>query len=274
MIGASGPPTWLHRPISPVKILRICSSVRVSTGFCSFTYSVTPSRATRISVPMVWNRSRSLRFSSSFISRDAMHTSVVPLISAAIPVPDPPPVTWMIWPGWLFMYSSAHRWTRITMVSEPLTVMPRAARAIGAMAAASAATTTTAVPMRIAFTMSSLPPMLELKGQQVAVGILLARADELVRDRPMVGHRDPRETVIEPVDPESPPLELVVSGLVVGIEPVVAGGELQLVAEVLNPHDIATLEVGGETLAIRHQEDRGRRRDRGPDVRRVGVASC
>src|ERR1700722_6169821 len=49
--------------------------------------------------------------------------SVVPLMSAAMPVPEPPPVTWMVIPGFSFMYVSAQRWPRMTMVSEPLTEM-------------------------------------------------------------------------------------------------------------------------------------------------------
>ena len=46
--------------------------------------------------------------------------SVVPLMSAAMPVPEPPPVTWMVIPGFAFMYVSAQRWPRMTIVSEPL----------------------------------------------------------------------------------------------------------------------------------------------------------
>ena len=48
--------------------------------------------------------------------------SVVPLMSALMPVPEPPPVTWIWAPGFFCMYSSAQRWPRMTMVSEPLTV--------------------------------------------------------------------------------------------------------------------------------------------------------
>ena len=37
-----------------------------------------------------------------------------------MPVPEPPPVTWMVVSGCFFMYSSAQRWPRTTIVSEPL----------------------------------------------------------------------------------------------------------------------------------------------------------
>ena len=60
--------------------------------------------------------------------------SVVPLMSALMPVPEPPPVTWTTVAGFFFMKSSAHRWPRITMVSEPLMVMDPAARAVPATA--------------------------------------------------------------------------------------------------------------------------------------------
>jgi predicted ATPase len=54
-----------------------------------------PSLATVISTPADWYFCLSCSFSLSFIGRLAMQISVVPLISALIPVPDPPPVTWM-----------------------------------------------------------------------------------------------------------------------------------------------------------------------------------
>ena len=47
--------------------------------------------------------------------------SQVPLMRPVIPVPEPPPRTAMAAPGFLAMYSSARIWTRLTMVSEPLT---------------------------------------------------------------------------------------------------------------------------------------------------------
>ena len=66
--------------------------------------------------------SASCFFSTSFMARDASQTSVVPLMSALIPVPDPPPVTWMVVAACFFMYSSAHRCPSTTIVSEPFTV--------------------------------------------------------------------------------------------------------------------------------------------------------
>ena len=54
--------------------------------------------------------------------------SVVPLMSAAMPTPEPPPVTWTFLPALAFMYSSAQRWARMTIVSEPLTVTAALAR--------------------------------------------------------------------------------------------------------------------------------------------------
>ena len=66
-------------------------------------------------------------FSLSFIDRDDSQTSVVPLIRALIPVPDPPPVTWMVVSGFFFMNSSAQRWPMTTIVSDPFTVTVPAA---------------------------------------------------------------------------------------------------------------------------------------------------
>src|SRR5204862_5217138 len=62
-------------------------------------------------------------FSADFIVRDDSQMSVVPLMSALMPVPEPPPVTWRTVPGFFFIYSSAHRWPRMTIVSEPFTVI-------------------------------------------------------------------------------------------------------------------------------------------------------
>ena len=66
--------------------------------------------------------SASCFFSASFIARDASQTSVVPLMRALIPVPEPPPVTWIVVVACFFMYSSAQRWPNTTMVSDPFTV--------------------------------------------------------------------------------------------------------------------------------------------------------
>ena len=65
--------------------------------------------------------------------REASQTSVVPLMIALMPVPEPPPVTWIVVPLCLFMYSSAQRWPSTTIVSEPLTVMGSADAALRAV---------------------------------------------------------------------------------------------------------------------------------------------
>jgi hypothetical protein len=52
--------------------------------------------------------------------RLALARSIVPLISAAIPTPEPPPETSMSTSGRSFLYSSAQTCARLTMVSEPL----------------------------------------------------------------------------------------------------------------------------------------------------------
>src|SRR5512145_491548 len=87
-----------------------------------------PSLATTVSCPGVLKRFRSVPFSSSFMGREALATSVVPLMRAEMPVPLPPPVTWTFLPGFFFMYPSAQRWARITMVSEPFTITAAVAR--------------------------------------------------------------------------------------------------------------------------------------------------
>ena len=46
--------------------------------------------------------------------------STVPLIIAAIPVPEPPPLTATAQSGWIFLYSSAQVCATLTRVSEPL----------------------------------------------------------------------------------------------------------------------------------------------------------
>jgi hypothetical protein len=57
-----------------------------------------------------------------FISLDELQISVVPLMSAEIPVPDPPPVTCIVTLFFEDMYRSAQRCARMTIVSDPLTV--------------------------------------------------------------------------------------------------------------------------------------------------------
>ena len=61
-----------------------------------------------------------LSFSSSFILREAFAISTVPFINAAIPVPEPPPVTEILTAGFILWYSSAQARAKFTMVSEPL----------------------------------------------------------------------------------------------------------------------------------------------------------
>src|ERR1035437_254489 len=58
--------------------------------------------------------------SSGFMFRLALAMLMVPFSSAAIPTPDPPPETSTFASGITFLYSSAHAWARLTMVSEPL----------------------------------------------------------------------------------------------------------------------------------------------------------
>src|SRR3954469_5900427 len=55
--------------------------------------------------------------------RLALARSAVPLIRAAIPIPEPPPETSTDTPGSTLPYSSAQAWARFTMVSEPMSWM-------------------------------------------------------------------------------------------------------------------------------------------------------
>jgi len=61
-------------------------------------------------------------FSAAFISREEAQISVVPLMRAAMPVPDPPPVTEILIPESIAIKRSAPLLTRCTMVSEPLII--------------------------------------------------------------------------------------------------------------------------------------------------------
>src|SRR5688572_11738246 len=70
------------------------------------------------SIPALAALSRSV----VLIGRLELAMSVVAFKSAAIPVPEPPPVTWIDTSEWAAMYFSAQRWARRTIVSEPLTV--------------------------------------------------------------------------------------------------------------------------------------------------------
>src|SRR5882724_365088 len=103
----------------------ICASVSSVIGLASLTYTARPSTATGNSRTSLPRLALASAFSASFIGRDASQISVVPLMRAAIPVPEPPPVTWIVKPGFLLMKTSAQRWPRMTMVSEPFTVMLR-----------------------------------------------------------------------------------------------------------------------------------------------------
>src|SRR6266849_7374524 len=102
-----------------------CASVSSVIGLASLTYTARPSTATGNSRTSLPRLALTSAFSASFIGRDASQISVVPLMRAAMPVPDPPPVTWMVKPGFLLMKTSAQRWPRMSMVSEPFTVMLR-----------------------------------------------------------------------------------------------------------------------------------------------------
>src|SRR5688572_21540146 len=221
---------------------------------------------------MVWKRSRSLRFSSAFISREAMQMSVVPLIRAAIPVPDPPPVTCTTFPGLRPMYCSAQRCMRITIVSEPLTVMPRAACA-GVCQARSASSGATRRMNRMC---CLLELVLELDRPEIVFGIIeVASADGGVGLGDVVCGGDAREAVEEVVEAEAHPLELVVVDVDVGIECFHPSRELPLLSEVLHPHRVPAGEVGGEMRWVgpgAQQRDgigRGGRHHQGPG--RVGI---
>ncbi len=89
--------------------------------------------------------SASCFFSASFMAREASQTSVVPLMRALMPVPEPPPVTWMVVEGCFFMYSSAQRCPSTTMVSDPLTVTVPASAGRADAAPASMATAAIAI---------------------------------------------------------------------------------------------------------------------------------
>ena len=89
------------------------------TGLSGCTMTAIPSSATTIifgSNPLFRARVSSL----SFISLETCAMSQVLFRREEIPVPEPPPVTAMERPGWVFINSSAHAWVRLTMVSEPL----------------------------------------------------------------------------------------------------------------------------------------------------------
>ena len=104
----------------------ICCSVRRCTGLDGWTTTAIASRATTNSTGEMSFSSAAL-ISSGFILREALAMFTVPLIMAAMPVPDPPPVTEMRTSGCNCMYSSAQASARLTSVSEPLFSMVPAA---------------------------------------------------------------------------------------------------------------------------------------------------
>ena len=97
----------------------ICSKDKLSTGFSGLTMTTMASRAITNSTGLepFWMAES---FSSSFIRREALAISTVPFINAAMPVPDPPPVTERMTSGLTTWYSSAQARAKLTMVSEPL----------------------------------------------------------------------------------------------------------------------------------------------------------
>ena len=70
----------------------ICSRVKAFTGFSWLTMMAMASRAITYSTGEMPFASASA-ISSSLIRRDALAMSTVPLMSEAMPVPEPPPVT-------------------------------------------------------------------------------------------------------------------------------------------------------------------------------------
>src|SRR5450759_1369174 len=60
--------------------------------------------------------------SEASMARDESAKSTVPLISAAMPVPEPPPLTAMLTPGLSVMNCSDHACARLIIVSEPAIV--------------------------------------------------------------------------------------------------------------------------------------------------------
>src|SRR4029078_4227952 len=110
--------------------------------------------------------------------------SVVPLISALMPVPEPPPVTCSTVPGFFCMYASAQRWPRMTIVSEPLMVTVPAC-------AGSAATPSDANPTSVAKRVLSFMFMIScvlvsdcesLAGRDSELRLKL-QGEEVLRDR-------------------------------------------------------------------------------------------
>ena len=103
----------------PEKMAASCSMVSCDSGLAGWTTTAIPSRATVIcfgSTPF----SLAMAISSGFSSRESSAISQVLESRAAMPVPEPPPVTATETLGCIFMNASAQAWPRLTMVSEPL----------------------------------------------------------------------------------------------------------------------------------------------------------
>src|ERR1051325_957643 len=118
-MGASGPPTAFQLVTLPVKIASNCGMLSFSIGLLECTYTDNPSMHILYSCGRTLNFLTKSAVSVGFIGREELQMSVVPFCNAAKPVPDPPPVTCTVVPGAFFMYTSAHFWPRITIVSEP-----------------------------------------------------------------------------------------------------------------------------------------------------------
>src|SRR4249920_2580736 len=148
----------------------------------------------------------------------------------------------------------------MTIVSEPLSVMPRAApsaapAASTAPAMPSATTTTTGRAgridrIRVNMVCILLELDLGLEGPGVVFGILVPGADLLLRGRDVVFDREPRVSIVEVVSGHPDALVLIVVQVDVLVVPVVAAGDLELFAEVLHQHDVAALEIGSEMRGV------------------------
>src|SRR6187402_3295136 len=105
---ASAPPTSFQLVIFPEKISPNCFIVSSETAFSLLRKTDKPSLAQGISTPIVPYFSFIFPTSEDLIGRLELAISVEPLINAAKPTPDPPPVTWIAVPGFFFIYTSAH----------------------------------------------------------------------------------------------------------------------------------------------------------------------
>ena len=94
MMGSSLPPTSFQLVMRPVYISLSWGMVSLSTGFSRLTMMARASMAT-VNSTGVTPLASAAAISFSFIWREALAMSTVPLMSAAMPVPEPPPVTAM-----------------------------------------------------------------------------------------------------------------------------------------------------------------------------------